>query len=86
MRMTVYDLWVVTSDMVYSNTSLAGDEAFTDKAEAEVEATSLREKAKAQLPGTSIIYTVKTLSDYLSDVRQDARNEGERSVTDSPGF
>jgi hypothetical protein len=88
MRLNIYDLWVVTSDMAYCNTSVPGDEAFTEKAEAETSAVALRESAKVQFAGssTTVTYSVKTLSDFIRDVRDDARSEAQRSLNETPSF
>jgi hypothetical protein len=83
MKHSTSDLHVVYSYSEYGGISLAAEDVFTDKAEAETHCESINREALAMLPQTSVVYRVMTLYDFMSQAREDARDEGRRQERDS---
>ncbi len=76
----LHELWVVTHSAPRCGISVCDGVAFLTKADAEVK---YQERRDAQEKGemTNLFYEVKTLEDYISEARTDARDEGYNSAT-----
>lgn len=73
-KLSTTELYVVYTGATYGScASLAGDQLYTEKAEADAEAEAL---SKYKFAGMSVQYYVMTLSEWLSTVRDEAREEG----------
>lgn len=79
MTISSCDLYVIACYISYSGISGDTDRLYTDKAEAEKAA----EEVSVSKYGVSLKYTAMTLSDYISEVRSEAYQDGARSERDS---
>lgn len=84
MKISMYESYVVTYWGEWIGTSLHSDEIYTTENEA-------NEAMKKAMENTAMIqanfkYKVQTLSDYMRDMREEARWEGERNQIDRQSY
>jgi hypothetical protein len=76
LKLATAGLFVVYSTANYCASSLADEDVFTDKLEAEALCDDLNQQSKQMMPGTSVNYHVTTLDDFMRIFRDDALAEG----------
>jgi hypothetical protein len=75
----LHDLWVVTNSAPRCGISVCDSVVFLAEADAKVKYQELRD-AQEKGDMTNLYYEVKTLDDYISEERTDAREEGYNSA------
>ena len=80
MTISASDLYIVVNSMPYCGLSGDTENIYTGRAEAEADA---EERSRQVFCGMTIRYYVMDLSDYISEVRSEARDEGRRDERDS---
>jgi hypothetical protein len=74
------ELWVVTNSAPRCGISVCDNVAFLNKEDADAKHQERRDvQEKGQF--TNLYYEVKTLEDYIAEVRADARDEGYASAS-----
>jgi hypothetical protein len=79
MKHSTSELHVVYSSDPYSGTSLTGDSAFTDQAEALAQRDTLNAESRRMMPNAPVNYHVTNLDDFMRMAQDDARAEGRSS-------
>ena len=75
---STFETWVITCHMPYSSLSLAADEVFTTRAEADAELVRAND-AYLRMPlrtDDKSPYAVMTLDDFMAQQSSEASNEG----------
>jgi len=74
MKISASDLYIIATHVSYDGISGDTENIYTDKAEAEKAAA---ERSNLLMLGSSLKYAAMTLDDYIDEVKQDARWQGE---------
>ena len=85
MKLSTYECYVVTYWGEWVGTTLFSEQLYTDKNEAESAMQEAKE-SNLSLSNSGFKFKVQTLNDYMSDMRDEARWEGERNERDRSGY
>jgi hypothetical protein len=83
MKHSTTDLHVVYMSSEYCGISLATEEVFTEKSEADAMCESINQESKARMPNHAILCRVMSLYDFMCQARDDAMDAGRAQERES---